>query len=206
MADAPVPDYVADDVIAMLERTSTGQVCDAMDELGLPRHACMGMHAVSSVRTVAGRAFPVLFGPLAHAEPLAEYILSVCAGDALVLANGGRDDCAVWGGRRSLSAQRRGARATFIDGACRDVPEHLAVDYPVFAKHVSPVRSHGVVTPVALGIPVAFAGVVVFRGDVVVGDTTGTVIVPASRARDVALAANRIRAFEEENTDRLRTE
>lgn len=181
-----------------LLESSTGQISDAMEELGLPPGSCLGVSPIFNAGRVGGTAFTVLFGRSAVGVPFEEYIDIAAPGDVLILANGGRNEIAVWGSQRSLAAQQRRLKGTFVDGACRDADEHEGLDYPVFARSCSPTRARNVVTPVATKVPVSFAGVVVFPGDVVVGDASGTIVVPAARASEVAQTAKKIRQFEEE--------
>jgi 4-hydroxy-4-methyl-2-oxoglutarate aldolase len=179
-----------------LSEVSTGQIADAMDRLGLPRSACRARWAEIPAHRVVGTAFPIQFRSAVAPADFEEYLDKPAAGDVLMLANAGRDDCAVWGGQRTLSAMRRGIAGTFIDGACRDVEEHRAAGYGVFARHLSPLRSRGVVAPAAVGEPAMFAGAIVRRGDIVVGDATGVIIIPAEHAPAVIAAAMEISELE----------
>jgi regulator of RNase E activity RraA len=179
-----------------LREVSTGQIADAMDQLGLPRSACRARWAEIPARRVVGTAFPIQFRPATSLADFEEYLAKPGAGDVLMLANAARDDCAVWGGRRTLTAMRRGIVGTFIDGACRDVEEHRAAGYGVFARHLSPLRSRGVVAPTAVGEPAMFAGTIVQRGDIVVGDATGVIIIPAEHAQRVIAVAVELSEFE----------
>jgi 4-hydroxy-4-methyl-2-oxoglutarate aldolase len=190
--------------LEQLREMSTGQIADAMAELGLARSACRGRWAEIPNRRVVGRAFPVQFRPAASKQDFDEYMHKVSPGDIIMLANGGRSDCAVWGGRRTLAAMQRGALATFIDGAVRDVEEHREAGYPIYARHVSPLRSRGIVAPASAGETVTFAGALVRWGDVVVGDASGVIVVPTEHAVSVIAAALRIRDFEKSTEDALR--
>lgn len=184
------------DQLHKLRSVSTGQISDAMDRAGLPRSACRARWAEVPAHRVVGTAFPVQFRAAVDTADFEEYIEQPSPGDVLMLANAGRDDCAVWGGRRTLTAMRRSLAGTFIDGACRDVEEHRAAGYGVFARHVSPLRSRGVVAPTAPGEPAMFAGTIVRRGDVVVGDASGVIVIPAEHAARVIDEAIKISEWE----------
>jgi regulator of RNase E activity RraA len=190
--------------LAILRQASTGQICDAMDSLGLPRGACSHVLPVARTDVVVGIARTVLFGPTTARAPFQEYMDIAGAGDVLVLANCGSGEVASWGGRRSLTAQARGIVATVIDGGCRDVDEHQALGYAVYSRARTATRGRGVLAPYQTNIPVAFDGVVVAPGDVVVGDVTGVVIIRSDDVDAVAQKTARISEFEKQTAADLR--
>ena len=72
-----------------------------------------------------------------------------------------------------------------MDGAVRDTPEIRALKFPAFSRLV---LSHAG-EPKGLGeinVPVAIGGVRVSAGDWVVGDDDGVMIIPKSRAVEMA--------------------
>jgi 4-hydroxy-4-methyl-2-oxoglutarate aldolase len=182
-------------IISRIGALSTGLVSDAMDRLALPRGGAIEVLPISG-QHLCGTAFTVLFGRAVPGLPFDEYIDRAAPGDVLVLANGGRADCSVWGGLRSLAAIHRGIAGTVVDGACRDVDEHE--DYPVFARHRTMMGARGIVAPVQTSVVVPFAGVAIHPGDIVLGDSSGTIAIPAAFANRVADEAQRIAVSEEE--------
>lgn len=185
-------------LIERLNRLSTCQVSDGMAAVGLPREGLSGIEPLEPAQHIAGCARTVVFEPAPDAEDRRiEYLSHVEPGDVLVLGNGGRVDCSVWGGQRSTGAIQRGAVGTIVDGAYRDVDEHRSLGYPVFGRARTIVSSSGSVVPVAVDRPLVIGGVEVHSGDYVVADASGVVVVPADRAEDVVAAAESI--LEEES-------
>lgn len=169
--------------IERLSAISSCQLSDALAVLGLPHRGLDGVLAPDPATRVAGFAFTVTCIPATESEGRRiEYLQDIPAGAVVVIANGGRLDCSVWGGQRSLAARQRGAVGTVVDGAFRDVLEHAELGYPVFAKGRTVVGSRGVANPVATQERIEVAGVTVEPGDVVVGDASGVVVVPAAHA------------------------
>jgi 4-hydroxy-4-methyl-2-oxoglutarate aldolase len=84
-----------------------------------------------------------------------------------------------WGEVLALAAQQRGLAGLVIDGGVRDITEMAAMDFPVFARHVSVVGT-GKLHTGTLGVTVRVAGVNVEPGDLVVGDADGVIVIPAA--------------------------
>jgi 4-hydroxy-4-methyl-2-oxoglutarate aldolase len=181
-----------------LARLSASQVSDALGAAGLPRDGLLGVHAMEPAQHIVGRAFTVYFRPAAEAAGLeADYLAEVSPGEVIVLGNHGRLDCSVWGGQRTVGAQQRGAAATVVDGAYRDVDEHRALGYPVFGRAATVTGSSGYTVPVATGETLTISGILIRPGDYIVGDASGVVVIPHDRAQDVAAHAERITAEEQ---------
>jgi 5-oxopent-3-ene-1,2,5-tricarboxylate decarboxylase / 2-hydroxyhepta-2,4-diene-1,7-dioate isomerase len=86
-------------------------------------------------------------------------------------------------------ALARGAAGIVTDGGLRDTAAVSALELPVYyqAKHPAPLGA--LHYPADSNIPIACGGALVVPGDVIVGDTDGVVVVPASLAEEVAFAA-----------------
>jgi 4-hydroxy-4-methyl-2-oxoglutarate aldolase len=103
---------------------------------------------------------------------------------SVIVVQAGDTDYAVAGGNVCAVAQRRGIAAFVIDGVIRDIAEVREMGFPVFARGVIPIPgAKEVVTP--LNEPVLCGGVSVRRGDIVVADEEGVVVVPATRGAEV---------------------
>jgi regulator of RNase E activity RraA len=185
------------DRAATLVGLGTTRLSDAMDAVGLTGRGCPGIVPLFPDRAVCGPAFTVDFALRSQvAGKAAEYLDHVGPGDVIVLANHGRLDCSVWGGLRSAAAQARGAAGAVADGCYRDVAEHRELGFAVFGRGAVPHSSIPYVAPSSVGRRVTIAGVEVDPGDWVVGDDSGVVIVPASRADEVIAIAARLAAAE----------
>lgn len=103
----------------------------------------------------------------------------------------------------TAGAQSRGAVGVIISGRCRDLAEHRAADFPVFARGHSTVGQSPFVRPsgvnVALTIhpkdvgdgPDAFDPVTVTPGDWIVADEDGVVCVPVDMVDKVVELAKK---------------
>jgi 4-hydroxy-4-methyl-2-oxoglutarate aldolase len=173
-----------------LRQVSSCQVSDALAALGLPAQSVQGVVAPFAGAVVAGPAFTVtcLTADESQGRRL-EYLGDIPEGAVVVIANGGRTNCSVWGGQRSVAARQRGAVGTVVDGAFRDVPEHQAMSYPVFARASTVLGSRGYADPVSIQDVVEVGGVRVSPGDLVLGDGSGVVVLPAAHAEEVLAIA-----------------
>jgi 4-hydroxy-4-methyl-2-oxoglutarate aldolase len=176
---------------------------DALDRLGLPGQ-------VADVRRLsgngfAGRAFTVRYGPVGtDGGTVGDYIEDVERGAVVVLDNGGRDDCTVWGGLLSEVASMRGVAGTLIDGVCRDIERAHGLGYPVYARGVWMRTGKDRVRVEAVSEPVSVGGVRVRPGDYVRADADGAVVVPADLAPDVIATAGEIHRKEEQIAAEIR--
>jgi 4-hydroxy-4-methyl-2-oxoglutarate aldolase len=176
---------------------STGLLSDSFREVGLPPLGLAGIVSLDTTVKVVGPAFTVQCLPAAESrDARIEYLCEIPAGAVVVIANGGRTDCSVWGGQRTLAAHQRGAVGSVVDGAFRDVEEHVALGYPVFARARTVVGSAGFANPVASQVDVRLAGVDVAPGDLVLGDGSGVIVVPAARLAEVLEVAEATAADE----------
>ncbi|PRY10832.1 DUF1932 domain-containing protein [Kineococcus rhizosphaerae] len=166
-------------------------VGDARDRLGL---LAGRIRAVWPGARVVGRALPVfcrkgenigILAALEIAEP----------GDVLVVDGQGDPDRALMGELLAERARVKGVRGMVLDGAVRDVEELAALGFPVWALGASPAGPYKN-GPGWAGRPVAVGGIVVNRGDLVVGDPDGVVVVPAAEAERTLAAALAVQADE----------
>ena len=105
-------------------------------------------------------------------------------GDVVVVDAGGSTLNAVLGDLISTKARHRGAAGFVVDGLIRDLPSIQELDFPVFARGTTPIGPlhRG---PGEINFPICLGGVVVNPGDLIVGDSTGLVVVPQSIAEEL---------------------
>jgi RraA family protein len=105
-------------------------------------------------------------------------------GDVVIIDAGGSPTNAVLGDLVSNKAKHRGAQGFVIDGLIRDLPNIVAIDFPVFARGTTPIGPlhRG---PGEINYPICCGGVVVNPGDLIVGDSMGVVVVPQGIAEDL---------------------
>jgi len=106
-------------------------------------------------------------------------------GDIIVIDGEGKDDVAIWGDNMAMFAKRKGVSAVVLHGAVRDVSRIRMMEFPVFAKGVSPKGSIYYLESIGFNVPVTCGGVQVRPGDIIVGDEDGVVSVPREYAEKV---------------------
>ena len=184
---------------------SNAEISDALDALGLPGSA-LGIASVTGEHRVMGPAFTVRFAPIDQAQPgtVGDYIEAVAPGQVVVLDNGGRLDCTVWGGILSQVASAQGVAGTVIHGVCRDSSEAVECSYPIFSRGTFMRTGKDRVQVEAVGGSVSLGDVRVNPGDLISGDRDGVVVIPAERAREVMDRARQIHDAEKAILEQVR--
>jgi 4-hydroxy-4-methyl-2-oxoglutarate aldolase len=184
----PVPDK--------LSGLPTAVLSDALDRLGLPG-SVHGLAPLWPGQRLAGRAYTVRYVP-AGAEPgtVGDYIDDVEPGSVVAIDNQGRTDRTVWGDILTSVARRRGVAGTAIWGVCRDVATAIELGYPIYSSGRFMRTGKDRVAVAETGGVIALGDVQVRPGDIIVGDDDGVVVIPSSRAADVAAVAVGIEAAE----------
>mgnify|MGYP001810033600 CR=1 FL=1 len=187
----------AAELVALFKGLDTPGVSDALDRLGIPGQ-CLGIAPLDNYRgTVVGPAFTVRYVSCGQpAGTVGDFIDDVAPGDVVVIDNGGRTDCTVWGDIMTQYAGLRGVAGTVIDGVCRDVGKALGDGYPLFTRGRFMRTGKDRVEVAAVNGPVAIGQARVVARDIVVADANGVVVVPRGRAREVAQTAQAIEAAE----------
>ena len=186
------------DVIARYRLMSPCTISDALASVGVGRSVLDGIITLDLEAKIVGPAFTVTCEqPSTSTRDRIDYMEQIVPGSVVVVANGGRIDCSVWGGQRTVAARYRGAEGTVADGAYRDIPEHIAMGYPVFARARTIVASQGYSNPVAIGETIQIGGVAVSPGDLIVGDASGVVVIPAEHIEQALVLSEAATAKEQ---------
>ena len=121
-------------------------------------------------------------------------------GDVIVLANKGSMSRALCGEIMSSYAKARGLAGIIIDGCVRDSDTLSQMDFPVYAKGVTP---HGPYKtgPGEMNFPVSFAGIIINPGDIFVGDSDGLIAVKPEHAKELAELARAYHAGEKKQME-----
>lgn len=153
-----------------------------------------GIKPIAPGMKVAGSALTVLCFP-ADNITVHKALTLAQAGDILVVAGHGIAS-AMWGGQFTFQAKHRGVAGVVVDGSVRDVGEIRAVNFPCFARIVSPMGS-AKETPGSINVPIQCGGVIVRPGDIILGDDDGVVALPKERAAEVLQKAKERKDREE---------
>lgn len=178
------PDFDVDDVCRRFCAIYTGSISDVLDEMGyrdqvLPKE----IQGLTLQDRVAGLAMPVegqstsSMNPEEVFVPVLRMLGDLVPGDVIVSQP--NDGVSAHLGELSAeSARFRGARGAVIDGGTRDVEYILKLRFPVFCRYRTPQDILGRWKLVAHGEPIQIGAVTVQRGDFIVGDMDGVVVIP----------------------------
>jgi 4-hydroxy-4-methyl-2-oxoglutarate aldolase len=106
-------------------------------------------------------------------------------GDVLVCDGGGRMDISSQGYIAALLMKKKGLAGTILDCGVRDIEGIRRIDYPTWARGITPITGNYRFEAYEINGPVVCAGVQVHPGDLVVADESGVVIVPSSLIEEV---------------------
>ena len=186
---------VDDELLERLSRLDSCALSDALDSFGMSG-VVLGLAALSGCRRIAGRAVTVKLGPDDGRESkrhLGTAAVEAAGSDSIIVVDhDGRTDVAGWGGILSLAASGKGVRGAIIDGACRDIDEARALDFTLYARTGVPRTARGRIIELDWNVPVQLAGIEIAPGDLILGDGSGIVVLPASRAPELIARAESI--------------
>lgn len=176
---------------------STATVSDALDSIGR-QGSMLGIAPLFDGARLCGRAFTVRY-VTAGSPPgtVGDYLDDVAPGEVVVLDNGGRVDCTVWGDILTAMAADRNVAGTVIDGVCRDVHRALGLGYPIYSRGRFMRTGKDRVEVSDVGGAVSIGGVHVQAGDLLLGDADGVLAVPRETEQQVAEICSRIAIREE---------
>jgi len=178
------------EIAEVLSRASAADVTGALHNSG----AIEGIDAIVQGAKMVGRVLTVWTYPGDWAKPV-EAIDRAEEGQVIVIDAGGLPP-AVWGEMATRSCIQRKLAGVVINGAIRDTMNIREMNFPAFAKLVTPVagepKGQGMI-----GVPLHFGGQSVRTGDWVVGDDDGVVVIPQERIVEVANRAQHVVEMEE---------
>jgi 4-hydroxy-4-methyl-2-oxoglutarate aldolase len=175
----------------------TATLSDALDRHG-SNGQCYLIKPRSTSFRMTGRAWTLRYGPAGDPPgTVGDYIDDIAPGSVIVLDNGGREDCTVWGDILTEVASQKGIAGTLIDGINRDVALCLELNYPIYSRGHWMRTGKDRVQVEATGVPVNIGNVRVCPGDLVRGDADGVVVIPSVIEDRVLAAAEEIQAAED---------
>ena len=186
--------YKEKEIFNAFKMVSTCNICDAMHNKG----AIYGLHPLKNGYHIVGKALTVrtIDGDWAK---VVEAIDIASNEDVIIVEENGNK--AVWGELATESAIKKGIVGVVIDGSIRDVHLIKKTDFPIFYKNIFPEagepKGYG-----EIGGEIKCGGQTIKKGDWIIGDDNGIVVVPKEMAVEIANRA--INVMEREN--RIRQE
>jgi 4-hydroxy-4-methyl-2-oxoglutarate aldolase len=153
---------------------------------------------------LAGMALPVRSPPGDNLW-LHRAIYAATPGEVLVVDPGPGVEFGYWGEVMTLAAQQRGILGLVIAGSVRDSQRIIEMRFPVFCAGVC-IRGTGK-NPEgegSIGGRIALGDVAVGRGDYILGDADGVVVISANEVEEVIVEAERRNDAELQILARLR--
>ncbi|MHB8623862.1 MAG: RraA family protein [Sulfuricaulis sp.] len=126
--------------------------------------------------------------------------------NGLVYVGGAGDvltEAALAGGLSATYLQKVGFEGIVLGGAVRDASILDDLSIPVIGTNFIPTDTQGAYRVAAIGASCRVGEIVINTGDWIVSDTTGTVVIPSSRAEEVVERALEIERLEEQILERL---
>jgi regulator of RNase E activity RraA len=170
-----------------LTAVDQGIISDCMTRLGIFGWTS-GVQPINGLNgNVVGIARTILYGPKRGSDGVKKSTYSIIEslnpGDIFVLAGGGTLNN-LTGDNVVNFAERRKLAAVAADSMVRDGEAMKKIPIPVFSRGTS-ARIGVDMEPMALDVPVVFAGAQIRPGDVLVGSADGFVVLPPSRLDEV---------------------
>jgi regulator of RNase E activity RraA len=188
-------------VVDAFRAISVANISDALDRLGIAG-GCLGIAPLANGYQMAGRAFTIRYVPVGATKgTVGDYIDDLGPGSIVVLDNGGRVHCTVWGDILTAVAHKRGVEGTVIDGVCRDVSRALDVGYPIFSRGRFMMTGKDRVEVAEMQTTVTIGGVQVRPDDLLVGNDDGVVVIPREREQEILALARQIADTEDAIVD-----
>lgn len=124
-------------------------------------------------------------------------------GDIIVIDGGSGNNRSLAGEIMMRYASQKGLAGIVADGCLRDWDGIESLPMPVYAKGVTPQGPYKN-GPGEVNVPIACGGQVVFPGDILVGDRDGIVVIHARDAEEVAAAAQKKKAKEDQTFETMK--
>ncbi|MDD5326187.1 MAG: orotidine 5'-phosphate decarboxylase [Phycisphaerae bacterium] len=172
-------------IAEVLAKTSAADITEALHNSG----AMEGIKPISAELKMVGRALTVWTYPGDWSKPV-EAIDMAEEGQVIVIDAGGIPP-AVWGEKATKSCLQRKLAGVVINGAIRDVAEIRKMNFPAYAKLITPVagepKGQGMID-----VPVRIGGQYIRSGDWIVGDDDGVVVIPQEKIVEIANRAQAV--------------
>lgn len=181
------------------EKLYSAVVADVLDGLGYRNQTlAASIRPLTPAKRVAGVVFPARATSVSEI-PAKPYELEIGAveamhrGDVLVIDAGNDQTCGFWGELLTTACLYKGVRGVVMTACTRDMWKIQSLDFPVFGIGYHPADSKGRADIIEIGQPIEMGGVRCSRGDLILGDEDGLVILPlAVAAEALRLASEKV--------------
>ncbi len=193
----------------MLSKVSTATITTRLFSRGLRNTFLHGLRPLGPCeKQLVGEAFTLRYIPARedldilsafsdydHPQRLA--IEQAPPGSVLVMDCRGVDRSAAAGEILMTRLATRGVAGMVSDGSVRDSGNIATMKFPVYVKSSSAMINLSLHHAVDINVPIGCAGVAVYPGDIMVGDSDGVVCIPRHLAEEVAQEASEMEYIEE---------
>jgi regulator of RNase E activity RraA len=192
-----------------LEGLKTSRIVTSLQQLGYLGQFMTGVRPLTPANSFVGKARTLRLLPTRPdvvkamqadraRNPNRVAVDQTQAGDVLVIDARGVGNHAVGGDPFAARVKGAGGVAFVTDGAVRNLPGLLALNFPIYAQGVHSSSLNNAHIGISVNEPIACGGVLVLPGDIIVGDAEGVVVVPAdleTQVADMSRASEAIDAF-----------
>lgn len=175
---------VSEETLVTMGGLATATLHEAAGQIGAMD---AGIHAVAPGMRLYGPALPIRCQPGDNLT-LHAAVAVAAPGSVIVADVGDFIEAGHWGEILTVAAQFRHVAGLVINGGVRDIEAAQRRNFPVFARAVSMKATVKRVFG-TIDVPISCGGVTVRRGDVVVADDDGVVVIPAELAESTLQAA-----------------
>ncbi len=202
------PKAQSDPLLTAFAGLPVAVISDAVDALGLPNTVLDPAVRCLSGNVILGRARTISRfrappnATQAEVDPSlgmgTQKLIDDCReGDVVVIGAENDVDFAMWGDNMGVRASSLGVRGVVTDGVVRDLAEMSRLGLSIFARGATPKQAFRRMLTASIDQPTICGGVMVRPGDVVIGDTDGVIVIPQSKAAEVAAKARDIHGVED---------
>lgn len=173
------------DLIPFAAKLYAGALSDILDELGYRKQVVdptCGIRPIKPGAVVIGRARTLLNDLNSRMDEPYEIAIEAMdqfhPGDVLVASSRVPNPAGIFGELSATSLRARGCVGAIVDGFTRDGRKLLSMNFPVFARGVSPIDTTGRVRVIDYDVPVKLGKLTVKSGQIIFADLDGILVIP----------------------------
>lgn len=172
-----------------------GAIADIMDEMGFRHQAInptLGIRALHPSMVAIGRALTFLNGMSTRMdEPYEKAIegLDLMQPGQLSIAGGYAPVEGIMGELSATAIRKRGGIGAVVDGFTRDGRKLLGMNFPIFAKGISPIDTTGRIRVLDYNVPLQVGHISIKPGQIVFADYDGILVIPVEAEEEIIAKA-----------------